>query len=379
MLDTIKLTLDKTMFAILDIDRFEKGMQNSLRGYFTFVQNPTKTELRQGIYKPRLTLTNRFNCSGRSEKTLSVELSIPKLIFGNNFDELTNKHFPKIIEKLQIILKEMGAYVYKHNLINAPVSAVHYSKNITLTDYTTPYTYLEQLSKLNINQSLDTDRTSFRNEGHSFIYRTNSFEVVFYDKLKDLRQAKKSEKRAEEKNNTIQLNLFDTLNPKKPFEVIRLEIRLNKRQKINQILKKINNEVTPTFENIFNQKIAKKVLLHFINEIENAYPPLLTYQQNNPSKLFDGFLIANPNIKPKKMLEMLGLKHILEDVGVRGFRQITKRYGNSTWYSLNKEMQKLKTAKIPSVFTLLRKEITTFKPLKLLDFQDQMINNDKYN
>ena len=79
------------------------------------------------------------------------------------------------------------------------------------------------------------------------------------------------------------------------------------------------------------------------------------------------------------MLAMLGLKNILEDTGVRGFRQIIKRYGNPTWYSLNKEMQKLKTAEIPSIFTLLRKEITIFKPLKLFDFQDQMINNDKYN
>jgi len=379
MLDTIKLTLDKTMFAILDISFFQKRLQNSLRGYFTLVQNPTKSELKQGIYKPRLTLSNRFNFSNRSEATLSIEFSVPKLIYNNNFDELTDDDFPAVIRKLKTVLKKMKVGIFEHNLRNAPVSAIHYSKNIALTDYTTPHTYLEQLTKLNINQNLDTDRASFRNEGHSFKYRTNSFEVVFYDKLRDLQQAKKSEKRAEEKNNAIQLNLFDPPNPKKPFEVIRIEIRLNKRQKINQILKKIDNETKPIFENIFNQKIAKKVLLHFINEIENAYPPLLTYQQNSPAKLFNSFLIANPDIKPIKMLAMLGLKNILEDTGVRGFRQIIKRYGNPTWYSLNKEMQKLKTAEIPSIFTLLRKEITIFKPLKLFDFQDQMINNDKYN
>ena len=31
-----------------------------------------------------------------------------------------------------------------------------------------------------------------------------------------------------------------------------------------------------------------------------------------------------------------------------------------------------------SVFSLLRKQINVFEPLKLVDFQEQMLNNDKY-
>ena len=379
MIDTIKLTLDSSMFATLGKNQFAKEKQNSAQGYYTMVQNPTKSELKQGIYKPRLTFTHRFNCTGKSGKTLSIEFSIPKLMIGNTFDELTGNEFPKILQKLHQALNQMDVRVYEQCLINAPISSVHYSKNIALTDYTTPYTYLEQLSKLNINQNLDTDRTSFRNEGHSFKYRANSFEVAFYDKLKDLQQGKKSKKRAEEKDNAIQLNLLDLIDPKKPFEVIRIEIRLNKRQKIRHLLKSINNEVEPTFVNIFNQSISKKVLLHYIAEIENASSPLLTYQQDTPKKLFNGLLIANPDIKLKKLLTMYGLKSLIDDIGVRGFRQLTKRHGNSVWYSLNKEMKQLKTTNEPVVFSLLRKEITAFKPLRLVDFQDKMINNDKYN
>lgn len=126
------------MLAMVDESRFEKNLMNSSRGYFTLVQNPTSAELKQGIYKPRLTLTHRFNCSGRSERTLAIEFSIPKLLFGNNFDELTDKDFPAVIQKLQLILKDMGVHVFEDCLINAPVSLVHYSKNIPLIDYTTP-------------------------------------------------------------------------------------------------------------------------------------------------------------------------------------------------------------------------------------------------
>lgn len=368
MIDTAKLTLDKTMFSMIDRSRFERDAMNPSRGYFKMVQNPTTGELKQGIYKPRLTLTNRFNHSGRSEETLAMEFSAPKLIFGNNFDELTDKDFLTVIQKLQAALKEMGVRVFKHCLIDAPVSAVHYSKNIALTDYTTPYTYISQLRKANINKRLQTNQTDFRNEGHSFKYRANSFEIAFYDKIRDLQEARTSEKRAEEEDNALQLSLLDVLEHKEPFEVLRFEVRLNQRWKINQILKKVGVEAEPTFNNLFSQDIAKKVLLYHLNEIEEAYPPLLAYQCGSPREFFTGLLIANPTMKLTPALKMLGLRVLLDGVGVREFREIIKRYGNPAWYNLNREMKELNTSDEKSVFSVLRKELNKFKPLKLVDF-----------
>ncbi len=390
MIDTIVLTLKTGMFTILDHDKFSpstKGLYDASIGYYrlggrsniTCKQNPTPNELKQGVYKPRLTVTKRINRERNFEITLKIEFSIPKLLYGNNFDELTEADFPAVIQKLKIILREMGVYILEQHLIDAPVSSVHYSKNIALTDYTTPYTYFSQLNKLNINKRLDTNRTDFRNEGHSFKYRANSFEIVFYDKIKDLEQAKISEKRAEEEDNALQLNLFDVLTKQKPLEVLRVEIRLNRRQKINQILKKIGKEVEPTFTNIFSQDTAKKVLLHYISEIEEAYPPLLTYQYDSPKKFFSGFIRANHTTKLTQALKMLGLRVLLDEIGVREFREMTKHYGSSAWYSLNKEMKALTKTDEPSVFSLLKEQVNKFEPLKLLAIQDKMLNNVKYN
>lgn len=390
MIDTIVLTLKTGMFTILDHDKFSpstKGLYDASIGYYrlggrsniTCKQNPTPNELKQGIYKPRLTVTKRINRERNFEITLKIEFSIPKLLYGNNFDELTNADFPAVIQKLKTVLRGMGVYILEKHLANAPVSSVHYSKNIALTDYTTPYTYLSQLNKLNINKRLDTNRTDFRNEGHSFKYRANSFEVVFYDKIKDLQQAKISEKRAEEKDNALQLGLFDILTKRKPLEVLRVEIRLNKRQKISQILRLIGKDIEPTFADIFSQDTAKKVLLHYISEIEEAYPPLLNYQYDSPKKFFSGFIRSNPNTKLTLPLKMLGLRVLLDEIGVREFREMTKHYGSSAWYSLNKEMKTLIQTDEPSVFSLLREQVNKFEPLKLLANQDKMLNNDKYN
>jgi len=389
MIDTIVLVLSAGMFAILDHDKFSpstKGLYSSTDGFyrlggrsnFTCKQNPTRNELKRGVYKPRLTATKRMNKAGKFEITMKIEFSIPKLLYGNNFDELTDEDFTTVIQKLNTILKSMGVYVFEQNLINAPVSSVHYSKNIILTDYSTPYTYLSQLAKLNINRRLDTNRTDFRNEGHSFKYRANSFEIVFYDKIKDLQQAKVSDKRAEEAENTIQLNIFDTLKKQKPFEVLRMEIRLNKRAKIRQILKKIGKEIEPTFINIFKQDTAQKVLLHFIDEIEESYPPLLTYRYKGLKKCIEELMIANPKLKPTQALELTAFRGLLEEMGVREYREMMKMHGNYHWYNLNNKMKKLNYKSVKSVFSLLREQIDIFEPVKLLAFQDKMLNNDKY-
>lgn len=382
MIDTIVLVLKQSMFTIADHNKFSpstEGLYNASyrlgsRSNMVCKQNPTPNELKQGIYKPRLTITKRINKLRNFEIMLKIEFSAPKLLFGNNFDELEDSDFGKVVGILQAKLKDMGVWVWEHNLVNAPVSNIHYSKNIPLTDYSIPYTYLEKLSRANINQHLDVNQTDFRNEGHSVKYRANSFEVVFYDKLKDLVKAKVSEKRAEEKDNQIQLNLLDDVTFKKPFEVLRMEVRLNKKQKLIQILKKIGFEEEPTFQALFKKDIAQKILLHYLSEIEAGFPAILRYE-SEPKDFMSEFVINNPQVGLKKALQMFGLKVLFDTLGVREFREITKQYGRENWYRLNKELKGFAYPEKPDSFTFLRNAVTEFKPLKMFDFKAKAVNN----
>lgn len=76
---------------------------------------------------------------------------------------------------------------------------------------------------------------------------------------------------------------------------------------------------------------------------------------------------------------MLGLRVLLEEIGIREFREIAKRYSNFAWYSLNKEMKAFTQIDEPNIFSLLKEQINKFEPLKLVDFQNKMLNNDKYD
>lgn len=214
MIDTVVLTLKQDQFQITDHQRFDPSSYNlyhppyvklGKQAIFKCTQNPTKKDfLADGKYRPRLTLIKRRVRNGY-EIMLRVEFSCPKLIFGNNFDELSEKDFEQVVQTLKDRLKDMGVHTTLAVLKTANVSAVHYSKNIILTDYSTPKLVIDELKKVDLNMKLDLNQTDYRNAGHSVRYRTNTFELIFYDKLKDLQQAKFSEKRAVEKDNTIQL------------------------------------------------------------------------------------------------------------------------------------------------------------------------------
>jgi len=94
-------------------------------------------------------------------------------------------------------------------------------------------------------------------------YHTNGFEIVFYDKIKDLEKAKKSDNRAMENENKIQLGLFDKKEFSKQFEVLRMEVRFGNRKKLEKILTDLKIKANLNFAMLFDREIAQKVLLHY--------------------------------------------------------------------------------------------------------------------
>lgn len=375
MIDTIRLTLDKTMFWISDISKFEKNTMNSSRGYYTLVQNPTKS----GLYKPRLTLSHRFNCSKRFEETLAMELSLPKLLYGNNFDELTIDDFDPVTKLLQSRLKEMGVMIFTKVLENAPVSAIHYSKNIPLTDGTTPHYLIGKIKEANIKLSLDVNQTDYRNDGYSYKWHANSYEVAFYDKIKDLETAKNSEKKAIENDNTLQLGLFSTLKKIKQLEILRMEVRLNKRQKIGQLFRTLGIQTELTYKNLFNPTMSQKILLHYLDELESKRLALFDYKPTTSKALLADLIIRNPKLGLKRTIQLYGLKQIFDTIGPRELRVMFGNYNPRSWYRLIAEAKKIKLPTIKDPLDVIRKNLICFEPLKLVDFQEQLLNNDKYN
>ncbi|MCH8908784.1 MAG: MBL fold metallo-hydrolase [Candidatus Heimdallarchaeota archaeon] len=98
------------------------------------MNNPKKSEIQRHGYLPRLTLIAR-NDKEKFILQLKIEFSAPKILYGNNFDELTGENFYELIAELKEKLKIMGVVTTEDKLIDANISAIHSSKNIILDKY----------------------------------------------------------------------------------------------------------------------------------------------------------------------------------------------------------------------------------------------------
>jgi len=371
MIDTIVLTLPQESFTITNPDAFTPSAQwacseknYTLRGIRS-KQNPTKKELARGIYKPRLTLLQHPTPLSGTKTLLKIELSLPKLLFGNNFKELTQKQFTNVVEKLCTVLHTMGIATDVETLACASASGIHFSKNIPLTDGSIAYHYINKIKEANITLSLDINQTDYRNTGHSYKWHSNAYELVFYDKIRDLEQAKKSDKRSMEKDNAIQLHLYDTLHNKKMFEVLRMEARLNNRRKIQQILKKLGIKTELTFKGLFKTNIARKVLVHYLDEIERARPPLLDFKASNAKSLLIALIFNNPDLSPRRILQLYGMKLALDTISIRELRTMFGACNKRSWYRLIADMKDVNIIQQPlpsNSFKVIRNCLEAFKP-----------------
>ncbi len=371
MIDTIAITLTKIQFQITDPEKFTHSADWALEDRIKSIrivskQNPTKKELLKGIYKPKLTLAYRSNPAGALGIILRIELSLPKLAFGNNFNELRFKDFNPVVQKLVLILREMGIVTTAQAIAQAPISAIHYSKNIKLTDGTTPYYYLQKLKESNMRLSLDVNQTDYRNEGHSYKWHTNSYEIVFYDKIKDLEKAKVSSKRAIEKESALQLQLLNGFKKRWKLEILRMEVRLNKRTKIKHLFKKLGIKSDLTLQKLFKPAISKKVLLYYLEELESKRPLLLDYKAADSKALLTELILNNTHLKAKQILLLFGLKQALDITNPRELRIMFARCNAKSWQRMMSDAAKLNLSFAPSPLRILKEQLMKFEMIKVI-------------
>jgi hypothetical protein len=368
MIDTICLLIPKHKLYFLSgvssWDLYSKTDQ-----YSKFVRNPTKAEKETGKYFPRLTgYSRRFG----QEANVRLEFSAPKLLYLNNLDELEDKDFPAIIEALQERLKDMGVVASKSLLENASVSSVHFSKNILLEDgYTVNY-LISEMNKADLRKSFDFAKTRYMNDGQSLYAHTTSHQMVIYDKMADLN---KDKKRAIDKDQTLyQKTLFTELVGKtrknELQEIIRFEIRLSHKQKMNKVLEGLGYNKNPTFKEVFNSNVSQKILVEYWTKLIKERNLGLFSISLSHKEILQNLVLSDKEIGIRKAIYLLGLFVLSRDGnGMRELRNIvTKKAHDRTWYRLAKDVREaselITKNKLRSWVTQIDKGLEDFKPYK---------------
>lgn len=338
MLDTVILTVPLGSFRAKSEMFTPNADILKARGNYLVkcMNNPTAADKKQGMYKPRLTLVKRMTKNG-TECPLKIEFSVPKLLYGNNVEEVEEQDFSKVVSALARSLQTMGVTVSEENLRKAKVSGFHPSKNVELSEGYTSSFVITELHKIDVSQKMDLNRDSFRNSGHSLQFYTNSHSLVIYDKVQDL---KKPDKRAADKDqNALQRSLFEPLTKKETGkQILRIEARLVKRVKMNATLKRLGFAENPTFEDVFKKDLCQSILLDYWEELITSKNLFLFDVESNPKKTLDAIFKNKPNISPKEALYLVGLR-VMSKQGIRDTRAIVERYATPrTWYRIAEDL-----------------------------------------
>ena len=342
MIDTIKLVkiLERPLpYGIVKWQSFKTNEKSVTSG----VINPTAEDRRRSIYKPNVTYYERPMPGGGYRYEIGIEVSLPKLHFGNNFEELTEADYKAVVKGIKRSLRSMGfSHAVVADISNFGVRKVDFCKNIRYTDGTTVATVIGNLAKADISKVYDVRKTDFRNGGKILHIHTNSQDIAFYDKISDLEQAKRTERRAKDRTPSYcQYNLLKSLDEERKrcrLAVLRYEVRLNGKDKIQSALDTAGIKTPLTFKGIFKQEVAKAILLQNLDKIM-AKVPNSELLEETPENLLIDILAEGKNKRPKDVFARLGFELAVNSVGdLRKFRTlIDENFQKDAWRRLAKD------------------------------------------
>lgn len=383
MIDTVVLMIPETNYKILNPDKFipsanilNNPVSFGAKAFLKCVQNTSKEDYKNGLSSIKLTITKRA-VKGGFTKTLKIDFSAPKLLFLNNVNELSENDFILLIDTLQKRLLKMGVEVSKASLQLAQVSVIHFSKNIELPKFITSSMIIRELAKINLTKRLSLDKTIFKNLGHALTFYSKSYAIVVYDKIKDIQ---KTGVKIDSDPTVLQQNLFSDNKPQE--EILRIEIRLNIYHKIESVLKAIGKPKDRSFINLFKHDVARNIVLYYWEQMTTDKNTFLFSSENDIDKIAQEIHKNNPKISAQKLLAIIGYLTFSKQKGMRILRQfIENTYTGRTWFRIVNYSKALTfysslTDKI-RFWNDIKNKIMEFKPIKPIDFQNQMINNDK--
>jgi len=368
MIDTVVLTIAKSDC----IEVKEKGipvwnLYKNQSFFKKFVKNQTALQKKDEVYRPRINGIVRGK-----EKFIQIEFSIPKLILGNNLDEVREQDFELVLDTLKDRLSDFGVIAQKSVLRKATVSVFHPSKNITLSDGYTASGVIKELSKINLTQRMDLNKDSFRNDGQSLQLYANSHSLVLYDKIQDLRKPKG---RAIDKDVVQnQLFLFEKIKGKliNP-EILRIEVRLSNKTKMKSVLKKAGFKENPNFEDIFKKQICQELVKKYWDELIINKNLFLFGMVSDSKQMLNMVIKENSKITGRRLVYLIGLYQLCrDDGGIRNLRSILEKViGRRSWYRIESDIKEINSYQnidnCHSWVKQITEQINEFKSLRVIN------------
>jgi len=142
-------------------------------------------------YMPRMSIFEKID---RSTNEIiydtKIEVSLPKLVYGNNLQELSECDLNLVCTKIMESFSPFGISLKRDCLIKANVTKLDIGKNFILPQDIYPHEIINTISKTGSGKAYEGARERYSNDGSLARIRSGSREDVFYDKIKDMQKTK---------------------------------------------------------------------------------------------------------------------------------------------------------------------------------------------
>lgn len=295
-------------------------------------------EKRSGGYFPKVKLLEVVRPGG-IQQLLYITFSAPKLIFGNNFNELENHHLKSVCERLSQRLRDMGIFVSLKTLRTANISQIHYSKNFLLLGQPIEEVFgiLRKAHPPRKKGYRYEKYSSYTGGGQSVYIYTRKHGLCFYDK--------KAESR---KNKGIPNKLYaDAWQLPKTIDVLRMESRCSNPLNIRSTLTWAGLPVPKPLilEALFDSNISQTVLLKELETFYTYLPPLK--YTGSLSDIVKSIKTHNPTFTLAEVADASLLTKLTNELGNKeDARTLLGISSAATWGRREKLLSRLK--KLPS-------------------------------
>ena len=371
MIDTVKLRIDNPTIPPVIYDFFDPSARDlfeppfaKFNGRTKRMLNPTRWDELNGLYLPRITLYKAVRPLGYTT-FLNIEFSAPKILFNNNFEELTDSDFRHLCEQLSKRIDYMGLSFSPTEIARAYVQTIHYGKNI-ITGYNLAKNIITDISKVDITAVEDFEEKDYKNGGTSVYFHTQKHGIIFYDKMAELKKSKIKKRGLIEKDYYCQSSLFNDKPPPKPFEVVRIEARYISRPQIKKLATKIGLDLPNDFRfaDLFSSSISQKALLHEFEKIKRSNFAFADNNATSTEKFVQQIRIQNPTISPKVLTNVVLLFTLSQQYSGREIRNILG-FDSSQWSRFKNSVAGIKyERRVANGFDIIEQGLNDFTPVK---------------
>lgn len=281
LLDTVELVIPLPYRMTSYVYPFEgpEWIHTEAYGYSTLTFKATKRFREcQAEYIPTIKYRERRMPDGLVFHELLVEVSIPKMLFGNNFIDARKDGLGTFYDRLQSSIS--GVYGFKkvdeYMIKRATLKRMDCGSRVAFKDISSYNLAKSRLLSAVTDKRVDVDAPQYSTKGLGVSISCGSWQFVLYNKNEELKRYASSPRKAKyESNDDIMVLNKSFFNMIKNAEVVvgQFEFRLNGKKYINEALGLIGEpRGSITLEEALDKDIPRRIAAYYWQRILDGLP-----------------------------------------------------------------------------------------------------------